>query len=148
MGSMISSERSIIIDATGLVLGRLASIVAKSLLKNERVIIVNAERVIVSGKKSSRVREAKLFLEIGHPRKGPFHLRKPDNILRRTIRGMLPWRKHKGQEAYKRLQVYISVPEIFKNKELKTIPEANAEKLKCPYITLGELAERIGWSPV
>ncbi|MEM2812340.1 MAG: 50S ribosomal protein L13, partial [Candidatus Bathyarchaeia archaeon] len=35
-------ERTRIIDATGLVLGRMASIVAKRLLNGENIIIVNA----------------------------------------------------------------------------------------------------------
>lgn len=143
---MVITEQAAIIDATGLILGRLASFVAKRLLQGESIIILNAEKAIISGKRLSRVNEAKTFLEVGHPRKGPYHPRKPDRILRRTIRGMLPRRKPKGQEAYRRLRVYIGVPEEFKGKETQTIPNANAEKLGCPYITLGELAKEIGWS--
>jgi len=143
---MVITEQAAIIDATGLILGRLASFAAKRLLQGESIIIVNAEKAIISGKRLSRVNEAKTFLEVGHPRKGPYHPRRPDRILRRTIRGMLPWKKPKGQQAYRRLRVYISVPEEFKGKEMQTIPNANAEKLGCPYITLGELAKEIGWS--
>ena len=135
-----------IVDANGLVLGRMASAIAKRLLQGERIIIVNAEKAVISGKRLSIVREAKAFLEVGHPRKGPYHPRRPDQVLRRTVRGMLPRRKPKGQEAYKRLQVFIGIPEEFKGKEMLTIPEAQAEKLRCPYMTLGELAKEIGWS--
>jgi len=134
-----------IVDANGLVLGRMASAIAKRLLQGERIIIVNAEKAVISGKRLSIVREAKAFLEVGHPRKGPYHPRRPDQVLRRTVRGMLPRRKPKGQEAYKRLQVFIGFPEELKGKETLTIPEAQ-EKLRCPYITLGELAREIGWS--
>jgi len=135
-----------IVDANGLVLGRMASAIAKRLLQGERIIIVNAEKAVISGKRLSIVREAKAFLEVGHPRKGPYHPRRPDRVLRRTVRGMLPRRKPKGQEAYRRLQVFIGIPEEFKGKEMLTIPEAQAEKLRCPYMTLGELAKEIGWS--
>jgi len=135
-----------IIDANGLVLGRMASTIAKRLLQGEKIIIVNAEKAVISGKSLSIVKEAKAFLEVGHPRKGPYHPRRPDQVLRRTVRGMLPRRKPKGQEAYKRLQVFIGFPEELKGKEALTIPEAQAEKLRCPYMTLGELAKEIGWS--
>ncbi len=140
-------EDVVTIDATELILGRVASSVAKRLLQGERIVIVNAERAIMSGKRLSRVKEAKTFLEVGHPGKGPFHPRRPDRILRRTIRGMLPRKKTKGQEAYRRLRVFVGIPEEFKGKEMQTIPDADAEKLLCSYITLGELAKEIGWNP-
>ena len=145
---MAATEHAVLIDATGLIVGRMASAVAKRLLQGERITIVNAERAVISGKRLSRVKEAKKFLEVGHPGKGPYHPRRPDRILRRTIRGMLPRKKPKGQEAYRRLRVYIGFPEEFKGEEPQTISDAQAEKLKCPYITLGELAEEIRWHKV
>ncbi|MEM1551991.1 MAG: 50S ribosomal protein L13 [Candidatus Bathyarchaeia archaeon] len=135
-----------VINADGLILGRMASIIAKRLLKGEKIAVVNAEKAIISGKKKSKVREAKEFLEVGHPGKGPMHPRRPDRILRRTIRGMLPYKQPKGKQAYKRLRVFIGVPDELKNREMETIEEAQAKKLTCPYFTLGELAREIGWS--
>jgi len=143
----MSSENAIIIDAKGLILGRMASIIAKRLLQGESVIILNAEKAAISGKRLQIVKEAKTFLEVGHPRKGPFHPRRPDKIVRRTVRGMLPRKKPKGRQAYKRLKVYLGAPTEFNGKEIQTILEASAEKLKSPYITVGELAKEIGWSP-
>ena len=140
-------ETAVVVDATGLILGRMASIIAKRLLQGEAIIVVNAEKAVISGRRLSRVREAKAFLEVGHPRKGPFHPRSPDRIVRRTVRGMLPRRKPKGQQAYKRLRVLLSVPKGFESKELQTIPDAKAEKLRCPYVSVGELARDIGWTP-
>jgi len=145
--NMMVAEQAVVIDAKGLILGRMASVVAKRLLQGETIIIVNAEKAAISGKRLSLVREAKKFLEVGHPRKGPYHLRRPDRIVGRTIRGMLPRRKPKGQQAYKRLKVFLNVPEELKDKETQTIPEANAERLRCPYISVGELAKEIGWTP-
>jgi large subunit ribosomal protein L13 len=135
-----------IINADGLILGRMASIIAKRLLKGEKIAVVNAEKAIISGKRKSRVREAKEFLEVGHPGKGPMHPRRPDRILRKTVRGMLPYKQPKGKQAYKRLKVFIGIPEELKNREMETIEEAQAKKLTCPYFTLGELAKEIGWS--
>jgi large subunit ribosomal protein L13 len=142
------SENTTIIDAKGLILGRLASSVAKRLIKGERIIILNAEKATISGKKQHIVEDAKTFLEVGHPRKGPYHQRRPDRIVRRTIRGMLPRQKPKGQEAYKRLRVYLGSPTEFKDKNVQTIVEASADKLKSSYITVGELSKEIGnWTP-
>lgn len=136
-----------IINAEGLILGRMASTVAKRLLKGEKIIIVNAEKTVLSGKRKSRVSEAKEFLEVGHPKKGPFHYRRPDRILRRTVRGMLPYKQPKGKQAYKRLKVLIGIPEDFKDQKMETLADAQAKKLTCPYFTLGEFAKEIGWNP-
>ncbi len=145
---MAVSEREVLIDASGLILGRIASDVAKRLLQGESIIIVNAEKAVISGRRHTIVKNAKTFLEVGHPRKGPYHRRRPDRILRRTVRGMLPRKKPKGQAAYRRIKVYLGVPEELKGEETQTIIDAKAEKLKCPYVTLGELAKEIGWKPL
>jgi len=134
-----------IVDAKGLVLGRMASIVAKRLLDGEELIIVNAEEAIISGKRLSIIRESKEFLQVGHFRKGPLHARTPDGIVKRTVRGMLPRKKPRGIEALKRLKVYVGVPEELKATEKTVIPEAEARDLRGPYIRVSELARNIGW---
>ena len=134
------------IDASGLILGRMASVVAKLLLQGETIVILNAEKTIISGKRISKMKEAKAFLQVGHPRKGPLHRRRPDRIVRKTIRGMLPFKKPKGKKAYRSLKVFLGVPAEFRGKETK-ISFADADKLRCPYITVGELAKTIGWAP-
>ncbi len=134
------------INADGLILGRVASIIAKKLLNGENVIIVNAEKAVISGKKKSKVAEAKKFLEVGSPMKGPFHYRRPDRILRKTVRGMLPFKKPKGKNALKKLKVFISVPEDLKDQPMITLKEAQAAKLKGPYLLLSDLAKEIGWT--
>lgn len=140
------SYEGTVINAEGLILGRMASIIAKRLLKGEKIIVVNAEKTVISGKRKSKISEAKSFLEVGYPEKGPFHYKRPDRILRRTVRGMLPYKQPKGKQAYKRLKVFIGMPEELKSREMETLEEAQAKKLKCPYFTIGELAKEIGWS--
>jgi large subunit ribosomal protein L13 len=144
----MTAEYNVVIDANGLILGRMASVVANRLLQGETIIVVNAEKAAISGKRLNRIREAKTFLEVGHPRKGPYHPRRPEGIVRRTIRGMLPWKKPKGQQAYKRLKVFLGTPQELKDKEAQTIPEASVERLRCPHITVGEIAKEIGWTPI
>ena len=82
-----------VIDANGLILGRLASKVAKMLLLGENVIIINAEKAIISGNKRTTIAAYKERQNIKthyNPVKGPFWLKTPHNLVRRTIRGMLP----------------------------------------------------------
>lgn len=141
-----TSKPVTIINADELILGRMASIIAKRLLKGEKIIIVNAEKATLSGKLKSKVREAKEFLEVGHPRKGPFHYRRPDRIVRRTLRGMLPYKQPRGKQAYKRLKVFIGIPDELKDRKMETLTDAQAKKLTCPYFTLGEFAKDIGWN--
>lgn len=139
------NRKTTIIDGDHLILGRMASLVAKRLLEGERITVVNAEKVMISGSKKRKVEEAKGYLEVGHPKKGPFHHRRPDKILRRTVRGMLPYKKPKGKKAYKQLKVFIGVPEKLKDRKTESLPGAHAKKLTCPYFPLGELAKEIGW---
>ncbi len=135
-----------IVNAEGLVLGRMCSKIAKRLLNGEQIIIVNAEKAIISGKKKSKVAEAKQFLEVGAPERGPFHSRRPDRIVRKTVRGMVPWPQPKGKNAYKRLRVFMGIPKELKDQKMETVEQASAAKLKGPHFTLAELATEIGWN--
>ena len=141
-----TKNQSILVDADGLILGRMASVVAKKLLNGEKIIIINAEKAVISGKKKSKIAEAKEFLEVGAPKRGPFHYRRPDRILRKTVRGMVPFKKPKGKNALKKLKVFISVPEDLKDQQPMYIEEAQAAKLNGPYFTLADLAKEIGWN--
>jgi large subunit ribosomal protein L13 len=148
MNTIEEEQHGTILDASGLILGRMASIVAKRILSGEYVVIVNAEKAVISGRRLSRVKEARKFLDIGHPRKGPFHPRRPDQIVHRTVRGMLPRRLAKGQEALRHLKVFLGVPTKLKDVPVQTIKEAHVSKLKCPYVTVEELAKEIGYKPI
>ncbi len=136
----------VIVNAEGLILGRMASKIAKKLLNGEEVTIVNAEKIVLSGKRKSRIAEAKEFLEVGAPKRGPFHYRRPDRMVKKTVGGMLPIRQTKGKTALSRLRVYMGIPEELKNEKMGTFIEAQAVTLKGPSITLGELAKEIGWN--
>lgn len=135
-----------VIDAEGLILGRMASKIAKRLLEGEKIVIVNAERAVISGRKGSKVIEAKEFLEVGGVGRGPFHYRRPDRIVRKTVRGMLPIKQPKGKQAYKRLSTFIGIPEDYKNQKTETVTDAQAKKLRCAYFTISEFAKEIGWN--
>jgi large subunit ribosomal protein L13 len=135
-----------LVNADGLILGRMASKIAKRLLEGEAIVIVNAEKTVLSGKRKSKIAEAKQFLEVGAPERGPFHYRRPDMIVRKTVRGMLPFKKPKGKNALAMLRVFMGVPEEFREQKSETFKEAQASKLKGPCFTLAELAKEVGWN--
>src|SRR5665648_562477 len=127
------SPKVTLVNAEGLIVGRMGSKVAKLLLNGEEVIILNVEKAVFSGKRKSKVAEAHKFLEVGAPERGPFHYRRPDRFLRKTVRGMLPYKQPKGKSAYKRLKAYMGVPLEFKDKEMITFEEAFSANLKGPH---------------
>lgn len=138
----------IVVDAQEHIAGRLSSYVAKSLLNGNKVVVVNAEKVLLSGSRLSIINDYLKKLEISsviNPRHGPFHPRRPDTILTKMIRGMIPKRKAKGLEAMKKLRVYIGMPEQYKSFEKTKFEDAMAKKPLSFYLTLGEVASRLGW---
>jgi len=128
-----------IVDATDAILGRLASKIAKELLKGNQITIINAEKVIVSGNPKASVKRFFEKRKRGDRRKGPFYPRYPERILRRVIRGMLPYKKDKGRRALKRLKVYRDSHKLKGEKISKT-----SDKLRAKYTNLGEICKELG----
>jgi len=141
------NSQTAVVDAENLILGRMASAVAKWLLQGQKIAVVNAEKAVISGRKRSKVKEARTFLEVGYPRKGPYHYRRPDRIVRRVVRGMLPYKQPKGRQAFGRLKVFMGVPDELRGSEMKQVHHAHMRKLSCPYLTVGDLSREIGWNP-
>ena len=140
------SVQRTVIDAEGLILGRMASVVAKRLLEGERIDIVNAEGAVVSGKRLKVINDRKEFLNVGgRNRRGPIHYRRPNAMVRRTIRGMLPHRKARGRDAFRRLRVHIGVPRELEAVQPESLPDAHLDRLKGRYVSVGEIARNIGW---
>ena len=131
-----------IIDAEGATLGRLSTVVAKALLRGEEIVIINSEKAVISGKKRMIKEEYKKRRELGTYRKGPFFPRMPDRIVKRSIRGMLPYQTPHGRAALKRLKCYIGIPEEFKNREIEVIEEAKQQHVD--FITIEELSRSLG----
>jgi large subunit ribosomal protein L13 len=135
-----------VIDASGTILGRLASYAAKQVLIGNEIVIVNAEKAVISGRKQRIVNDFKQHLGTktwGSQKKAPKHQRRPDTYVRRVIRGMLPWKKARGRNAFRRLKVYISTPEDLEQAPLTYIHEA--QKNLRPAMTVGELLTIFGW---
>lgn len=137
------------IDATGHVAGRLCSVVAHEIIRGKKVVVLNAEKAIITGDRRSVVAQWKLRLDLGskvNPMYGPFHPRRPDNILWRMVRGMVPKEKTKGILGLKRLRVYIGVPERYAGVPTSKVEKAMATRPLPLYITIAELSKNIGWN--
>ena len=132
-----------VINAEDCIAGRLASYVAKRLLKGEEIVVVNAERAIVSGNPKAVETFFEEKIKRGDPYHGPFYPKRPEGILRRIVRGMLPYHKTRGREAYRKLKVYRSVPEEFKGKGMETIGKAKG-RLEHKFVYLGNMCEKFG----
>lgn len=136
-----------IIDGEGLVLGRLASKVSKKLLSGESITILNAEKIIISGSKEWAYNKYKQRVDrasISNPRDmGPKYPRRPDDIFRRTVRGMIPYRTTTGRKAFKELKVYVGVPKEFEGKEIQQMPEAQPKNIT-KSIELGKISTLLG----
>ena len=143
------SSTPIVVDGTNHVAGRLSSNVAKLLLEGNRVTIINSERIMISGQKSNIVGEYKQFLKISsilNPKHGPFHPRRPDTIISRMIRGMLPRKKPSGIEALKRLRAYVGAPKELKAFKKVQFEKAIIRKSSAYYVSMGELGKNVGWN--
>ncbi len=128
-------RKTIVIDATDTILGRLASHVAKQALLGKEVIIINCESVLLTGRKRMIIDEYKeLVYRGGHSLKGPFHIkRSPERIVKRTIRGMLDHKRGRGSLALSRIMCYNSIPEKYASEKaitLKHNTSRNTYKMK------------------
>ena len=146
---IVNSDKPIVVDATDHSAGRLASNVAKLLIKGNRVSLVNCENIMISGTRSNIIKEYREFLEIAsilHPKHGPFHPRRPDTIITRMIRGMLPRKKPSGIEAHKRLRAYIGTPKELRSFEKTQFEKAKIRKTSANYTSMANLGRTIGWT--
>jgi large subunit ribosomal protein L13 len=134
-----------VINADGLLLGRMASLVAKRALSGEEIAIINAEKTVISGSR------ARVFAHYGQKRSrgsregGPFFPRRPDHIVKRTIRGMIPYKRPAGSDALKRVKVYVGVPTEFTGAEAEVLEEAHINRLNTPkMVTVGAVSTFLG----
>lgn len=109
-----------VVDAEGMVLGRLCTEVARILRgkhkptytphldTGDHVIIVNADKVVMTSDKADR---EMVYRHSGYPggirseSYAQLHARKPAEAVRRSVRGMLP-KGPLGRQQLRKLQVY------------------------------------------
>ena len=131
-------------DASGLVLGRAASLIAQRLLHGESIVVVNAEKSVVTGARRAVIEHYTAARARGSVRSGPHFPRNPDRIFRRTVRGMLPHLKTRGKVAFGRLEVFIGVPDAWKSSKAETLDGARARPTLRAPLTLEEITRLLG----
>ncbi len=144
---MEAKQDYVVFDADKKVLGRLASATAKALLGGKSVVIVNAEKALVSGRKGyilSRYRTRLNLQDKANPEHSPYWPRRPDMFVKRIVRGMLPYRMPRGKDAYRRLRVYSGIPDEFSGKA-QALSDADARKMYVNTMTVSELAGLLGY---
>ena len=133
------NREEIIIDGEKAAAGRLATFAAKQALLGNNVTVLNCKKVVVTGPE-------KAILAIyrnkrdrgGTAQKGPYFSRSPEEIIRRTIRGMLPWKKSRGREVFKQIRCYPEIPAEYQNKEKIRMKEASK-----PYLSVDKISRLI-----
>lgn len=112
-----------IIDATDAIAGRLASFAAKKALLGEKIDIVNCENAFLTGSRKEVFERFKRKRAMGIPSKGPFIPRKPFMLVKRMIRGMIPYKTSRGREALERIKCHSGVPDEFKDAKIEKLAE-------------------------
>ncbi len=136
-----------VINGDGLLLGRLASVLAQRALAGEKIAIVNVEKVIISGSRARVLANYRHKRERGASgnRWGPFVPRRPDHLMKRTIRGMLPYKRPRGVEAFKNIKAYVGVPAEFAGAAMEQPEEVHMNRLNNPnHVTLGAVCAFLG----
>lgn len=132
-----------LINAEDAILGRLASLVAKKALLGEKVDIVNCEKAVISGSKENAFAKYKQRRDMGEPFHGPFFPRTVEGIVKRAIRGMLPWKKDRGRKAFKLIKCYVNIPKEFQGKEMERIKK-DVSFIRGKHVTIGNISKWLG----
>ncbi len=119
-----------IIDAKDTILGRLGTYVAKQVLLGKKVDVINCEESVVSGKKLPTIQLYLKKLHRGTVKRGPFFYRQPHMFVKRTIRGMLPFKIARGRNAFVNIKCHIGIPKNLENEKVMTIKGIGIDKLE------------------
>jgi len=129
-----------VIDGRDCILGRVASIVAERALDGESIAVVNAEGLVITGDDEDVIGTFEKRTELGSDR-GPYYPKQPDKIAKRSIRGMLPYKRPRGREAFERVRVYLGNP----YDEAEVLDGTSLDRLSnTDFVELGEVSAKLG----
>ncbi|MGV8162238.1 MAG: 50S ribosomal protein L13 [Candidatus Nanoarchaeia archaeon] len=134
----------IVIDGTDLILGKISAYVAKQSLLGETIRIVNAEKIVITGNPEMVMAKQVRKRNMGAPLIGPYYPRMPERIVKRTIRGMVPYKKPRGKEAFARIRCYAGLPAEFKNEKLVTYDHMNIAHSNVKYTSIEQISKHFG----
>lgn len=148
---MSFSNKPMVIDGRAHLMGRLAAVVAKTLLHGQKVVVVRCENINISGSFYRNKLKYAEFLRkhcaINRAR-GPFHFRAPSKIFWRTVRGMIPHKTHRGKDALERLKVFEGIPAPYDKVKRVVVPSAMRElklKPRRAYCEVSRISHEVGW---
>ena len=143
--SVAEFDADVVVDARDCILGRVASQVAQRALDGERVAVVNAEDAVITGDKEDVFGTYRKRAELGSDR-GPYYPKRPDTIFKRSIRGMLPYKKQRGREAFENVRVYVGNPyEGDDERDAEILDDTSLDRLSnIRFVHLHEVSEQLG----
>lgn len=143
--SVATFDADTVVDVRDCILGRVASQIAERALDGERVAVVNAELVVITGSEEDVTEVYRQRLAVGSDR-GPAYPKRPDRIVKRSIRGMLPHKKPRGRQAMENIRVYLGNPYADdEGPEPTVLPDTSLDRLSTiQFVQLGDVCEQLG----
>jgi large subunit ribosomal protein L13Ae len=144
-------NKRIYIDAKDHLLGKLASYVSKAILEGNKVVVFNCDKINIAGSFYRNKIKYLSFLRKRcnvNPARGPFHHRAPRCIFRRTVRGMIPHKTTRGQQALRRMKAYEDIPARYTSQKTMVVPLAMrmlSLQRGRKYCDVGRLSHEVGW---
>ncbi|NHN48959.1 50S ribosomal protein L13 [Halostella sp. JP-L12] len=139
--SIAEFEADVVVDARDCILGRVASKVAEEALDGQRVAVINAEDAVITGDEENIMSKYRKRRELGSD-SGPYYPKRPDEIFKRTIRGMLPYKKTRGREAFENVRVYVGNPH---DRDGEILDGTSLDRLSnIRFVHLGDVSEQLG----
>ncbi|MFC6757769.1 MULTISPECIES: 50S ribosomal protein L13 [Haloarcula] len=139
--SVAEFDADVVVDARDCIMGRVASQVAETALDGQTVAVVNAERAVITGREEQIKEKYKKRVDIGADNQY-FYPKRPDGILKRSIRGMLPHKKQRGRDAFENVRVYVGNPH---DEDAEVLSGTSLDRLSnIKFVTLAEVSETLG----
>ncbi|MGQ4555275.1 50S ribosomal protein L13 [Halobellus sp. GM3] len=139
--SLAEFDADVVVDARNCIVGRVATQVAQRALDGERIAIVNAEDAVITGSEDDIMATYRKRADVGSDR-GPHYPTRPDGIFKRAVRGMVPYKKHRGREALANVRVYVGNPFDDEGEALEDTTLDRLSNIK--FLSLGEISEKLG----
>ena len=139
--SIAEFDADVVVDARDCILGRVASQVAQKAMDGQTVAVVNAEDAVITGSEDDVVSKFRKRVNLGSD-SGPYYPKRPDMIFKRSIRGMLPYKKDRGREAFENVRVYVGNPF---DEDADVLDDTSLDRLSnIRFVQLGEVSEQLG----
>ena len=139
--SIAEFDADLVVDARDCILGRVASQVAQKAMDGQRVAVVNAEDAVITGSEDDVISKFRKRVDLGSD-SGPYYPKRPDMIFKRSIRGMVPYKKDRGREAFENVRVYVGNPF---DEDAEVLDDTSLDRLSnIRFVQLGEVSEQLG----